>query len=152
MEGDVLVYRSTVDHIPSLTRFFSELGVLHFNLWLLSAAGSGDENVVAEVPVLSEVVRAMGEALDLGGVTITSLHTPPCVVPAKHHACLFDAKGLDMVVMNPGGHSFKLETSPIEGGTFLERCAECSARGRCNGLRADYLSRYGDAEFRPLRG
>jgi MoaA/NifB/PqqE/SkfB family radical SAM enzyme len=149
-EGDVLVYKSTVAEIPDIVRFFGERGVGHFNFWLLSAAGSADPGAGSEVPRLQEVVPFLVEAMNTGVKPITSLHTPPCVVPETHHACLFHAAALEMVVVNPGGHRFRLESSPIEGGVFLERCGSCRARGRCNGLRAEYLERYGDAEFQPL--
>ncbi|HEY3498810.1 MAG TPA: radical SAM protein [Polyangiaceae bacterium] len=151
IEADVLVYRSTVREMPAIVREFLPRGIQHFNFWLLSANAGAEPEAQREVPPLREVVPFLLEAIALATPErVTSLHTPPCVLPREQHACLFDAAGLGMLIVNPGGHSFRLEESPIEGGVFLERCAGCALRGRCNGLRAEYLARFGDEEFRPL--
>jgi hypothetical protein len=56
-----------------------------------------------------------------------------------------------MMIANPGGYRFRLESSPIEGGHYLDRCGECALRPRCGGIRRDYLAIYGDGEFQPVR-
>ena len=152
--GDVLAYRSNVDELPAIVRRFFALGVEKFWVWTLSASDSALPEVAAEVPRLADVVRNVQAAMDLAlsprADFITSLHTPPCTVPASHRGCLFFAADLGLLVANPGGHRFLLETSPMEGGLYLEGCATCSMRARCGGLRADYVALHGDAEFRPV--
>jgi MoaA/NifB/PqqE/SkfB family radical SAM enzyme len=151
LEGDILVYRSNAPALPEMVRFYAALGIPHFNLWLL-AAEPADPESGAEVPRISDIVPFLTAAMDLGVATVTSLHTPPCTVPPGHHACLFFAPDLALVVVNPGGHRFRLEESPIEGGVFLDRCGRCRMRARCGGLRRTYLERYGDGEFQPIEG
>ncbi|HWA72740.1 MAG TPA: radical SAM protein [Polyangiaceae bacterium] len=147
MEGDVLVYKSSMNELPDVVRLFSERGLERFNLWLLSASLAPE--LTAEVPKLSEVVPFILRAMDATNVPVTSLHTPPCTIPATHHACLFQPAELGLLVVNPGGESFLLEESPMEGGSFLERCGQCSWRPRCSGIRAEYLALHGDLEFQP---
>jgi hypothetical protein len=56
-----------------------------------------------------------------------------------------------MIIANPGGHRFRLEESPMEGGIYTDRCGSCRVRAECPGIRVDYVTRFGDAEFQPLR-
>ena len=154
MEGDILVYRSNFSELPEMVRVYRELGLAHFNIWLFSATDQGDRDLGAQVPRISEVmphlVRARGQFPDAPADFVTSLHTPPCTVPLAHHACLFHAAELGLLVANPGGYRFMLEESAIEGGRYLERCQSCAMRGQCGGLREDYLAIHGDGEFQPI--
>ncbi len=155
MEGDILLYRSNLAELPEMVRAFQARGLLRFNLWLFSTTDSADPALASEVPRVTDAVAQLerARALDLAGGTrnfLTSLHTPPCTVPKSCADALFFPAELDLVVANPGGHRFRLETSPIEGGHYTERCASCVMRPRCNGLRLDYVRLHGDAEFQPL--
>jgi MoaA/NifB/PqqE/SkfB family radical SAM enzyme len=154
LEADVLVYKRNVDDIPAMVRTYFEQGVERFSFWLLSVTGAADPTIAAEVPRISDVVRAIGEAMDLGLSDkpdfITSLHTPPCTVPPERRACLFFAADLGLYITNPGGFRFMLEESPIEGGTYLPSCDRCSFRSRCSGARADYVAIYGSSELEPV--
>jgi cyclic pyranopterin phosphate synthase len=159
MDGDVLVYASTVDELPETVRVFAGLGVQRFNLWLFSAAASaagpgGAGDLAHEMPRMRDVMPRVEQVLAAGLSTrpdfLTSLHTPPCTVTPAAAACLFEARRLELLVANPGGYSFMLEESPIEGGHYLERCAGCAMRARCGGLRREYLAVHGDAEFQPV--
>lgn len=154
LEGDLLIYRSNAAQIPEMVRRYTALGLERYNVWLMSAVDQGDKDLSAQVPRIADVVPFITAAMDLGlsarGDFITSLHTPPCTVPASHHACLFHAEDLALRVSNPGGYEFMLEESPIEGGHYLPGCARCALRPRCGGVRRDYLTVHGDAEFVPL--
>lgn len=150
MSGDLLVYSSNLAEVPAMVRTYAAMGLRHFNVWAFSAVDQGDRDLSAQVPRLSEVARATAEAADAcPEVSVTSLHTPPCVMPPSHERCLFHAADLDLLVANPGGYSFRLEESAIEGGAYLPRCEGCAARPRCGGLRRDYLAIHGDEEFQP---
>lgn len=153
MEGDILVYRSNAAELPEMVRTYTAEGLGRYNVWLFSATDQGDRELSGQVPKLADVVPHLTRAMDLGLSDrpdfITSLHTPPCTVPESHHATLFHAADLNLLVANPGGYRFFLEESPIEGGHYLERCGACAWRARCGGVRVDYLKVYGDAEFRP---
>lgn len=153
LEGDLLVYRGNVHELPDVVRGFHARGLSRFRIWLLSAVDRASE-VVDEVPAIREVVPALREAIALGLSDepdfIVSLHTPPCTLPRELWGARFFAPELDLVVENPGNHSFRLEESPIEGGHYLDRCGGCAERLRCSGLREDYLAVHGDEEFQPL--
>lgn len=159
LEGDVLLYRENAPSLPDLVRRFTALGLQRYNLWLYSAmAGSAADANASDPPRIAEVMPHIVAAMDSSTALrlsecpdfITSLHTPPCTVPRTHHAALFHAPELGLLVTNPGGHRFLLEQSPIEGGVYFERCAGCALRARCGGARVDYVARFGDDEFQPI--
>lgn len=155
-EGDLLVYRSTAGRTADAVRAYHALGVERFRVWLFSgAAASGDERarLQGEVPRLSDAVRGLCEAVDLGLSDapdfLVSLHTPPCTVPVAYHRVLFYAPDLGLLVANPGAHRFRLEDSPMEGGTYFDTCAGCPFRRRCGGARDEYVRLFGREEFTP---
>jgi hypothetical protein len=154
MDGDILVYRSNVSDIPEMIRVYTAMGVERYNLWLFSVTDQGDKDLTTMVPRIRDVIPAIRTAVELGLGTredfITSLHTPPCTVPPDLSSILFHASDLDLVVANPGGYSFRLEVSPIEGGFYLERCGRCALRPRCGGAREDYVKIFGDEELQPV--
>jgi MoaA/NifB/PqqE/SkfB family radical SAM enzyme len=152
LEGDVLVYRDTAHELPAIVAEYTPRGVASWRVWLLAA--TGDPEADRQVPRIGEVIPHLTAAMALGLSDrtdfITSLHTPPCTVPAADRACLFFAREFGMRVVNPGGHDFLLENSPMEGGRYLPGCAGCAYHPRCGGLREDYLARFGEEEFRPV--
>lgn len=152
LEGDILVYRGNAAELPAMVARYTPLGLAAYRVWLLSAAEGGEAR--EEVPRIADVVPHLSAAMALGLSTradfITSLHTPPCTVPARDHGCLFFAADLALRVSNPGGHEFMLESSPMEGGRYLAGCAGCRHRPRCGGLRDDYLAAHGGDEFVPV--
>jgi hypothetical protein len=157
LEGDVLVYRSNAHELPATVADHYALGLRRFRVWLLSATGAAREDpaVRAEVPRIADVMPRLTEAADqlppdAPGDVLVSLHTPPCTVPATHPGLRFFAPALGLRVVNPGGHAFMLEDSPMEGGAFLPDCAGCALRPRCNGPRQEYIDRFGPREFVPL--
>lgn len=155
LTGDVLVYRSTVAELPALVRDYRARGIERFNLWLLSAAAQGGEpSVRSEVPRLGEigarVKQILDEHPDAPDDFLTSLHTPACTLPPGCERARFFPRELDLLVLNPGGHAFRLEESPIEGGFYPEPCSGCSLRPRCGGLRRDYVEQMGLDEIQPL--
>ncbi|MBR57703.1 MAG: hypothetical protein CMH54_06545 [Myxococcales bacterium] len=155
MEGDILVYRSNMDEIPEMIRFYTDLGLSRYNLWLFSATDAGNKDLTRQVPRISEVMPFIMEAMDLGLSDrpdfISSLHTPPCTIPKSHRACQFHAADLDLLVANPNNYSFWLEESPIEGGHYFDRCRDCVEKPDCGGARIDYVRVHGDEEFQPTK-
>jgi MoaA/NifB/PqqE/SkfB family radical SAM enzyme len=154
MDGDILLYRKNMADLSEMVRVHTQHGVERFNLWLFSVAQAGDRDLAAQVPRISEVIPFIERAVALGlshrSDFISSLHTPPCTVPATLWRVEWRAADLDLLVANPGGHAFRLETSPIEGGLYFERCRTCELRPRCGGARRDYVALYGDDEFQPV--
>ena len=152
--ADVLLTRSTVDDLAETVSFFGSRGVSAFTLWLLSTADRAEEEVAREVPRIADLVVSLAAARVAAnglGVGLTSLHTPPCTLPAELRELYTPASSLSLVVTGPEGRPFALESSPFEGGAYLEGCADCADRARCGGPRADYRRLHGDQEFVPLQ-
>jgi MoaA/NifB/PqqE/SkfB family radical SAM enzyme len=151
--ADVLLARSTLDDLAETVRVFAALGVARFVLWLLSAADVEDVGVAREIPRMTEIAARLERAADeagRAGVTLATLHTPPCTLPPHLRALFAPASELALVVVEPDGRAFDLASSSFEGGAYVAACAACAERGRCGGPRADYLRAHGDAEFRAL--
>jgi MoaA/NifB/PqqE/SkfB family radical SAM enzyme len=151
--ADVLLARGAAAELPDLVTFYAGRGVRGFTLWLLSAADSSDPLVAGEVPRIRDLWPALAgarEAAERLGATLTSLHTPPCTLPAELRATFHPASELGLLVVGPDAMPFPLEASPFEGGAYTPGCARCSERRRCGGPRADYLKIHGDEEFVPL--
>jgi MoaA/NifB/PqqE/SkfB family radical SAM enzyme len=153
LEGDVLVYRGNAHELVDIVRDYHARGIERFRIWLLSAVDRAMDDVASEVPRIADVVVQLAAAVELGLSEapdfIVSLHTPPCTLPPELQRCAFFAPDLALLVANPGGHRFRLEQSPIEGGHYFERCAGCSFRARCSGARLDYVAIHGEDEFQP---
>jgi len=152
VEGDVLVYRSTVASLPEIVRTFHALGVARIRVWSM-APDPSDAEALAEEPRMSEVARAIEATLALGlsddPEHVVSLHTPPCLLRGASARARFFAPDLALLVHDASGRSFRLEESDMEGGAYPPRCTGCALRPRCGGMRRAYLARHGDDELRP---
>lgn len=163
--GDVLLTRSTLPELAETIRYFAAKGVDRFWLWLLSVAdtpeGNGsDEDAAARAAVLAEVPspKAVAAALKPArlaarelGISLKSLHTPHCWLPAEVRDIVWSAAALDLWVANPGQREpMRLEASAMEGGAWLPVCEDCAARVRCGGPRPDTLTLFGDQAFQPI--
>ena len=105
------------------------------------------------MPKMEMAVHHLQDAFDKAdqlGVTATSWHTPPCVLPARFRMRYVHSGTLDLMVVTPGSEPFWAQDSPMEGGAYLEGCAACSARPDCLGPRRDYLDLFGPEEFSPI--
>jgi MoaA/NifB/PqqE/SkfB family radical SAM enzyme len=153
--ADVLLTASSAPHLDETVAFFADRGVKRFALWLLHAgdAQAGEAAVAREVPRIADLVPALDRAAKVAGergVELVSFHTPPCTLPAGLRRLWLPARDLDMTVVDPGGHSFALETSSYEGSGQIAACAGCAAADRCGGPRADYVRLHGAGEIRAL--
>jgi MoaA/NifB/PqqE/SkfB family radical SAM enzyme len=155
IEGDVLLYRSTTSSLPAIVRTFHALGVERFRVWSM-APDAADADALREEPRMTEIARAVEETLALGlsddPLHVVSLHTPPCLLRDGAARARFFAPDLALLVHDASGRSFRLEESEMEGGTYPSRCAGCTLRSRCGGMRRAYLDRHGDDELRPSDG
>ena len=159
VHGDILLYEENTPYLKEIIQHFEGLGVVHFNLWHLSLYGADEaqtRDLSQRVPRMAHVAENL---VGLGDTTwknteptVTALHLPPCSLPSSHWHMLFQAATLGLVVADPGGHTFRLEQSPFEGGVYLPRCESCAARDICDGLRDDYLKIFGDDEFQAISG
>ncbi len=153
LEGDVLLTTRNCQELPELVDHYAQRGVRHFNLWLFSLVDQGDRDLAHLIPRLTTLRPLMLEARDIAhrhGATLCSLNTPHCLVPPTAWDLQFDARGMGLLVANPGGQSFALETSSIELGRHVEACASCAARPWCHGMRGDYLRAHGEGELQAI--
>jgi MoaA/NifB/PqqE/SkfB family radical SAM enzyme len=152
LEGDVLVYAHTVASLPDTVALLADLGARRVRVWNYThVGGDGSASPAVDEPRLSAVAAAVAESTRRSGVDVVALHVPACVLDASvRERAAFHAADLRMRVVNPGGHAFMLESSPMEGGHFVSACASCARRARCSGLRAAYVARHGDGEIRAL--
>lgn len=153
LEGDFLMTERNFHELPSLVEHYAGRGLQHFNIWLFSLVDQGDADLRRLVPRLTECMPLMVEALAIAkrhGATVCSLNTPHCLVPVDAWEMLFDAAGMELTVVNPGGHAFALESSSIEQGVHVAACEGCAARPWCHGMRSDYLHVHGEGELRGL--
>jgi molybdenum cofactor biosynthesis enzyme MoaA len=149
--ADVLLTRTTGSELAATVAFLADRGVRAVALWLLSAFDAHE--AAAEVPRIADLLEPLAAAAAVArtrGVGLVSFHTPPCTLPAALRALWLPAANLALTVVDPGQHTFPLESSPFEGGAFVAACGACAVRGRCRGPRKDYLDLHGDAEFRAL--
>lgn len=152
--ADVLLARGTAADLPQLVNDLGSRGVKSVALWLLSAADANDDHVRAEVPRIADLAPLLAAAkanADRAGVKLTTLHTPPCTLPAELRGLFAPASELGLLVVGPDARPFPLEDSPFEGGAYTKACWQCMARRACGGPRADYVAIHGDAEFVALR-
>lgn len=153
IEGDILMTSRNYQELPELVSHYAALGFRHFNVWLFSLVDQGDKDLRRLVPNISSTRPYLIEAYDraiAAGLTFASLNTPHCMVPPSHWQMQFNASGMELYVVNPGGHAFKLEHSSIEQGVFIAACDECFVRDHCHGMRQDYLDVHGDSEIRAV--
>lgn len=151
--GDVLLTASTVPALAATIERYASRGVQAFSLWLLSASDSASPDVAREVPRLTDVAVALQALPALAarlGVTVESLHTPPCALPPELRSLFKPAASWGLVVVDASGVPFALGASPFEGGAYVATCASCSARSWCPGPRADYVAIHGASELTPL--
>ncbi len=153
LEGDILATTRNVHELPQLVAHYAQLGLRHFNIWLFSLVDQGDADLRRLVPRLDRLVPLMLEAWQVAqahGATLCSLNTPHCAVPPAAWSIQFDAPGMGLLVVNPGGRAFRLETSSIEQGQYVAACDGCAARPWCHGMRGDYLAVHGEGELQPV--
>jgi len=151
VSADVLLTRATAPELPATIAFLAEAGVRAVALWLLSAFDAVE--AAPEVPRIADLHGPLVDAAAAAaarGVELSSFHTPPCTLPAELRALWRPVADLGLVVVDPSGIEFPLESSPFEGGAPVDACGRCAARGRCRGPRRDYLDLHGASEVRAL--
>ncbi|HJL17665.1 MAG TPA: radical SAM protein [Sandaracinaceae bacterium LLY-WYZ-13_1] len=150
--ADVILKSDTHARLPDAVRWLHDRGVRRADLWFVSLTDGNRDNL-ASMPRMSEVVPAMAEAFELGaerGMSLRSLHVPRCLLgPHAEHA--FDPAAERVMVLTPDD-VFELERSALTPQVHVPACEGCPERGRCRGVRPDYLERYGDAEIAAARG
>lgn len=153
VEGDVLITSVSMTRLADAVKRFSGLGVGRFTFWLASLFGMQGKGLEPLVPGMTDLMPHLESAFEAAerlGVTATTLHTPPCVLKPEHRRRYMHAGTWKLSVITPGSQPFAAEESPIEGGVYLESCADCDLRSGCLGLRKDYLDLFGPDEFAPV--
>ncbi len=141
INADILVTSHSVRHLRSMIELAADLETASVTLMLVSMHGldrKEDHHWLPEPQLLSEHVEAaMDTALSLG-LKITSLHIPPCLLAKRHRENYFHAGRYGLLVVPPSQEAFMAETSPTEGGNYLEQCQSCSERQDCLGFSSEY--------------
>ncbi|MBI5609036.1 MAG: radical SAM protein [Deltaproteobacteria bacterium] len=154
LEGDILITTRNYTEVADLVAHYGAKGLVHFNFWLFSPVDQGDLELTRQVPRMSDTVPYLLQARERAsalGATVCSLNTPHCAVPPEAWDMQFDAAGMKLWVVNPGGIAFPLEQSRIEHGEAIAACQGCAARPWCRGIRPDYVAIYGETEFAQVR-
>ena len=150
--ADVIMKRDTITRLADTVSCFADLGVEHFVLWLVSLTDRNAANVDSLVPI-SEMRPYVYEAFEVGrrrSIRVVSRHIPPCMLRDRTDH-VWNVNLDRFLIVTPGG-TFWLSESRITANTFVAACEGCGARGRCMGVRRDYLDRFGAGEVRPFAG
>jgi MoaA/NifB/PqqE/SkfB family radical SAM enzyme len=152
LEVDTLVTRHSIPELGLIVERSAELGASAINLWLVSLHGLADLALEKWVPSFVELRAPLQQALataEARGMQARSYHTPPCVLDESFRTHYYPANRWRLLVVAPRQAPFLAEASPMEGGSRVDACASCAARGDCLGLRADYLRLHGVAGISP---
>lgn len=150
--ADVILKSDTYRRLPDAIRWLHDLGVRRADLWFVSLTDGNRDNV-ASMPRMTEVVPSMAAAFELGdarGMTLRSLHVPRCLL-GEHADRAFDPAAERVMVVTPDD-AFELKGSKLTPQVHVPACDGCPDRGRCRGVRPDYLERFGDGEIAAARG
>jgi MoaA/NifB/PqqE/SkfB family radical SAM enzyme len=153
VEGDILITTLSLPGLADAVERFAGLGLSRFTFWVASRFGMEEEGIEDLLPRMTDLAPHLESALEAAGrvgVEATSLHTPPCVLGERYRDYYVHAGTWKLSVITPGSEPFAAEDSPIEGGVYLESCADCEMRPDCLGLRKDYLDLFGPEEFNPI--
>lgn len=150
---DLIVKDDTWRHLADIVSYWAALGVTTFPLWLVSLS---DRNAAfpESLPRVSEMREGIVAAFRRGrelGVDVHSRHIPRCMLKGFEEFCR-DLRQDRVLVVTPGSRFFLWE-SAISPNTYPPVCEACRfVRGECQGLRRDYLARWGDDELAPYEG
>jgi cyclic pyranopterin phosphate synthase len=147
---DLIVKDDTWAHLPDIVRFWAARGVRTFPLWLVSLSDRNADNV-ASLPRVSDIRHKLFQTFDVAdelGLDVYSRHIPRCMLKGREDR-VRDLRQDRVLVVTPGSRFFLWE-SAISPNTYTPRCDTCRYRnGECQGLRRDYLARFGDDELDP---
>jgi len=150
--ADVILKSDTYERLPAAVGWLSDLGVRRADLWFVSLTDGNRDNV-ASMPPMTDVVPFMARAFELAderSLELRSLHVPRCLLGA-HADRAFDPAAERVMVVTPDD-AFELSDSKLTPQVHVPACEGCADRGRCRGVRPDYLAVYGDREIARARG
>lgn len=150
--ADIILKTDTYERLPEALAWLRARGVRRADLWFVSLT-DGNRDHVESMPRMVEVVPFMARAFEeaeSSGMVVRSLHVPRCLLGVHAERAHDPAEG-GVMVITPDD-TFVLEASKITPQVQVPACRDCPERGRCRGLRPDYLARYGDGEVARARG
>ena len=150
---DLIVKNDTWRHLADIVSYWAAQGGRTFPLWLVSLSDRNANNLES-LPRVSEMREGIVAAFQRGrqlGVTVYSRHIPRCMLKGYEDCCR-DLREDRVLVVTPGSR-FTLWESAISPSAYTPRCESCRyVRRECQGLRKDYLARWGDDELDPYEG
>lgn len=147
---DLIIKNDTVAQLTETIEYWASRGVDTFPLWLVSLTDRNATNVES-LPRVSDIKEHLFRAFEFGrknGLNVYSRHIPRCVLPG-YEDFVRDLREDRVYIVTPRS-SFFLWESDISANTYVPKCESCVfVRGVCQGIRRDYLERFGDAEIVP---
>lgn len=147
---DLIIKNDTYRYLAEIIEHFANHGVRAFALWLVSLSDRNKDNLASLLRVSEmreEIFRAFDRARELK-VDAWSRHIPRCMLRG-YEAYVRDLREDRVLVVTPNSRFF-LRESAISPSVYTKRCEGCIYRqAECQGVRRDYLERWGDIELEP---
>jgi MoaA/NifB/PqqE/SkfB family radical SAM enzyme len=149
---DIILKHDTYARLHDALAWLHARGVRAAHLWFVSLT-DGNRDRVESMPRMTDVTPVMARAFAwarANAFELRSLHVPRCLLGDDAPHALDPGAGR-VIVVTPEA-TFELRDSKLAGQHHVPACEGCAWRELCPGVRADYLERYGDAEFARARG
>jgi cyclic pyranopterin phosphate synthase len=147
---DLIVKNDTYMHLPDIIDYWADVGVRTFPLWLVSLTDRNRHNPQS-LPSIAEMRDSLFRAFEKGrelGVNVYSRHIPRCMLRG-YEDFVRDLREDRVLVVTPGSRFFLWE-SAISPNVYSPKCEGCRyLRRECQGIRRDYVERFGDGEIEP---
>ncbi len=146
IECDFLIHARNFRRLPDAVAFFIERGIVRYNFQLISSWFAPTGKLHDLLTPIDDIAPFFMEAAAIAescpqGHAIT-YDIPPCFTSGNGHF-FRDLKSVGLVVTDPGGHSFPVDSSPLHGKTRIPACSLCPHSTACDGLRDDYIEIFG---------
>lgn len=150
-----VVNKVNYSFLPELARLFVSLRVDQFQLAFIHAIGNAQENFDSMVPRKSDIEPYIHRALDIGieaGVDVMVEAYPFCFMQGYEKYCAerfmpaTEVKYPDLCV-----EDFEKDRKE-SGKKKFPQCRKCRFDFVCEGPWKEYPERFGDSEFRPVKG
>jgi MoaA/NifB/PqqE/SkfB family radical SAM enzyme len=157
--GNCTVIKQNMKHLPDIGRLFLKLGIHHVEFIFVDPTyGGAYTNFNGLVPRISEAAPYIRETLDIGrkGGTrdFVARYVPLCHFP-DHLDQISEIREVQTFRTRHWAPDFKNDdvgASRVQAGRAkTDKCVGCSIYDSCEGIWKEYLRRYDDSEFMPVK-
>jgi MoaA/NifB/PqqE/SkfB family radical SAM enzyme len=157
--GNCTVIKQNMKHLPDIGRLFLKLGIHHVEFIFVDPTyGGAYTNFNGLVPRISEAAPYIRETLDIGrkGGTrdFVARYVPLCHFP-DHLDQISEIREVQTFRTRHWAPDFKNDdvgASRVQAGRAkTDKCVGCSLYDSCEGIWKEYLRRYDDSEFMPVK-